>query len=251
MTVGADRCSTPVFRSMQHSHVAAVGIDLGKSTFHLVALDQAGQIVLRRKLVDLTATLKSTLIGMEACGGAHFLARLLREQGHDARIIPAQFVKPFVKSQKNDFLDAEAIAEAVQRPTMRFVPIKTEEQLDMQTLHRVRDRLVGCRTALINQVRAVLLERGLTFPKGRASMAHVVAELVASDTDDITTATREMLALLWQEWQDLQAPPCVRGVAARIGLANPGAQDTGIGSIWTTLQGPRGGAPAAAGEFGA
>ena len=128
----------------------------GSAIAPLVALDQAGQIVLRRKLtrrklVDLTATLKSTLIGMEACGGAHFLARLLHEQGHDARIIPPQFVKPFVKSQKNDFLDAEAIAEAVQRPTMRFVPVKTEEQLDMQTLHRVRDCLVGCRTALINR----------------------------------------------------------------------------------------------------
>ena len=158
----------------------------------------------RRKLIELTATLKSTLVGMEACGGARFLARLLREQGHDARIIPAQFVKPFVKSQKNDFLDAEAIAEAVQRPTMRFVPIKTEEQLDMQTLHRVRDRLVGCRTALINQVRAVLLERGLTFPKGRASTVHVVAELVTTDTGEVAVATRELLALLWQEWQDLQ-----------------------------------------------
>lgn len=190
--------------------VAAIGIDLGKSTFHLVALDRAGQIALRRKLtrrklVDLVATLPPTLIGMEACGGAHFLARLLREQGHDARIIPAQFVKPFVKSQKNDFLDAEAIAEAVQRPTMRFVPVKTEEQLDMQALHRVRDRLVGCRTALINQVRAVLLERGLTFAKGRAPMAHVVAELVAADTDEVSSATRELLALLWQEWQELQA----------------------------------------------
>ena len=199
--------------------VAAIGIDLGKSSFHLVALDRAGQIVLRRKLtrrklVDLAATLSPTLIGMEACGGAHFLARLLREQGHDARIIPAQFVKPFVKSQKNDFLDAEAIAEAVQRPTMRFVPVKTEEQLDMQTLHRVRDRLVGCRTALINQVRAVLLERGLTFARGRASMAHVVAELVAADTDDITPATREMLAVLWQEWQELQTR--VDGLTARI-----------------------------------
>jgi transposase len=141
---------------------------------------------------------------MEACGGARFLARLLREQGHDARIIPAQFVKPFVKSQKNDFLDVEATAEAVQRPTMRFVPIKTEEQLDLQTMHRVRDRLVGCRTALINQVRAVLLELDLTFPKGRASMVHVVAELLTTDTGEVAVATRELLALLWQEWQDLQ-----------------------------------------------
>ena len=158
--------------------IAAIGIDLGKTTFHLVALDSRGQVALRRKLtkrklIDLTAALPPTLVGMEACGGSHHLGRLLREQGHDARIIPAQFVKPSVKSQKNDFLDAEAIAEAVQRPTMRFVPIKTEEQLDMQTLHRVRDRLVGQRTALINQVRAILLERGLTFNKGRQGMTRI------------------------------------------------------------------------------
>lgn len=193
--------------------IAAIGIDLGKSTFHLVALDAAGRVALRRKLtkrrlIDLAATLPPTLIGMEACGGAHHLGRILREQGHDARIIPAQFVKPFVKSQKNDFLDAEAIAEAVQRATMRFVPIKTEEQLDMQTLHRVRDRLVGRRTALVNQIRAILLERGLTFAKGRRGMARLLPELLAAGTDEVSAGMRELLALLWEEWQDLERRVC-------------------------------------------
>jgi len=93
---------------------------------------------------------------MEACAGAHFIGKALRDQGHDIRIIPAQFVKPFRKSNKNDFIDAEAIAEAVTRKNMRFVPIKTDEQLDLQALHRVRDRLVHRRTALINQIRGFL-----------------------------------------------------------------------------------------------
>jgi transposase len=105
---------------------------------------------------------------MEACVGSHFLGRALREQGHEVRLIPAQFVRPFVKSNKNDYRDAEAIAEAVERENMRFVPIKTEDQLDVQALHRVRERLVSRRTSVINQIRAFLLERGISFRKGPA-----------------------------------------------------------------------------------
>ena len=104
---------------------------------------------------------------MEACGGSHFLGRALREQGHDVRLMPAQYVKPYVKTNKNDYIDAEAIAEAVTRPTMRFVPIKTDDQLDLQSLHRVRERWVVRRTAVINQIRGLLLERGITMRKGR------------------------------------------------------------------------------------
>jgi transposase len=121
--------------------IRSVGIDLGKTTFHLVALSAAGKVLLRKKftrkqLITFTANLQTCLIGMEACSGAHFLGRALREQGHEVKLIPAQFVKPFVKSNKNDFLDAEAIAEAVDRQNMRFVPIKTDDQLDLQALHR-------------------------------------------------------------------------------------------------------------------
>ena len=131
-------------------HIASVGIDLGKTTFHLVALGARGQVVVRKKfsrrqLMAYTANLPHSLIGLEACSGAHFLGAALRGQGHDVRLIPAQFVKPFLKSNKNDFLDAEAIAEAVTRENMRFVPIKTDAQLDVQALHRVRDRLVPTR----------------------------------------------------------------------------------------------------------
>lgn len=137
--------------------LSSAGIDIGKNTFHLVGLDTHGKVVLRKKfsrkqLLAYTAKLKASLIGIEACSGAHFIGASLREQGHDVRLILAQFVKPFLKSNKNDFLDAEAIAEAVARKNMRFVPIKTDDQLDLQALHRVRDRLVQRRTAVINQI---------------------------------------------------------------------------------------------------
>jgi len=121
----------------------------------------------RRQLLQFTANLHVDLIGMEACGGAHFLGRALRAQGHEVRLMPAQYVKPYVKTNKNDYIDAEAIAEAVARPTMRFVPIKTDDQLDMQSLHRVRERWVMRRTAIVNQIRGLLLERGITLRKGR------------------------------------------------------------------------------------
>ena len=146
--------------------ISTIGIDLGKTTFHVIGLDARGEIVLRKKfsrkqLLVFTANRRQILIGTEACGGAHHLARALREQGHDVRLMPAQYVKPYVKTNKNDYLDAEAIAEAVQRPTMRFVPIKTDAQLDLQALHRVRDRWVARRTAVMNQIRGFLLERGI------------------------------------------------------------------------------------------
>src|SRR5258707_8681708 len=155
--------------------IRAVGIDLGKTTFHLVALGDNGKVLLKKKftqkqLIAFTANMQTCLIGMEACSGSHLLGRALREQGHDVKLIPAQFVKPFVKSNKNDFIDAEAIAEAVERENMRFVPIKTEDQLDVQALHRVRERLVSRRTSVINQIRAFLLDRGISFAKGPASL---------------------------------------------------------------------------------
>jgi hypothetical protein len=140
--------------------IHSVGVDLGKTTFHLVALGAAGKVLVRKKftqqqLLTYTANMQTSLIGLEACSGAHFLGRVLRKQGHEVRLIAAQFVKPFVKSNKNDFVDAEAIAEAVERKNMRFVPIKTDEQLDLQAIHRVRDRLISRRTAAINQLRAL------------------------------------------------------------------------------------------------
>lgn len=152
--------------------IATIGIDLGKTVFHLVGLNTTGETVVRNRfsraqLLRFTANLKVGLIGMEACAGSHFLGRALREQGHEVRLMPAQHVKPYVKTNKNDYIDAEAIAEAVGRPRMRFVPIKSDEQLNMQSLHRARERWVRSRSALLNQIRGLLLERGITIRKGR------------------------------------------------------------------------------------
>src|ERR1700747_3876743 len=152
-------------------HIASIGIDLGKTTFHLVALGERNKILLRRKfsgsqLLAYTANLPAALIGLEACTGSHFMGTALGEQGHQVRLIPAQFVKPYRKSNKNDFIDAEAIAEAVTKQNMRFAQLKTQEQLDWQAMHRVRDRLVQRRTALINEMRDFLLGRGLVFAAG-------------------------------------------------------------------------------------
>jgi transposase len=189
--------------------IRSVGIDLGKTTFHLVALDDNGKVLLKRKftqkqLITFTANLQTSLIGMEACGGAHFLGRALRAQGHEVKLIPAQFVKPFVKSNKNDFLDAEAIAEAVDRQNMRFVPIKTDDQLDLQALHRVRDRLIARRTSVINQLRAFLLERGLVFARSPAKLRERMPEILENAEEDLTPRMRNLLAMLWNEWKDLE-----------------------------------------------
>lgn len=189
--------------------IRSVGIDLGKTTFHLVALGDNGKILFKKKfsqkqLITFTANMQTALIGMEACSGAHFLGRTLREQGHDVKLIAAQFVKPFVKSNKNDFLDAEAIAEAVDRQNMRFVPIKTDDQLDLQALHRVRDRLITRRTSVINQLRAFLLERGLVFAKSPAKLRARMPEVLENAEEDLTPRMRNLLALLWNEWKDLE-----------------------------------------------
>lgn len=189
-------------------HIASLGIDLGKTTFHLVALDDHGKVVIKRKLsrkqlVIFTANLAPALIGIEACSGAHFFGATLRDQGHDVRLIPAQFVKPFVKSNKNDYLDAEAIAEAVARKNMRFVPIKTDDQLDLQALHRVRDRLVHRRTAVIHQIRGFLLERGITFAKGPANLRNQMPAILEDADPSLSPRMRNLIAGLWQEWKQL------------------------------------------------
>lgn len=189
--------------------IATIGIDLSKTTFHLIGLSPRGEIVLRKKLsrkqlLTFTATRTPLLIGMEACAGAHYLARALRDQGHDARLMPAQYVKPYVKTNKNDYLDAEAIAEAVQRPTMRFVPVKNDAQLDLQALHRVRDRWVSRRTAVMNQIRGFLLDRGIAIRKGPSYLA---AQLQIIFTDADSSFSGRLLHLMLElkhEWDELE-----------------------------------------------
>jgi transposase len=152
--------------------ITVVGIDLGKNVCSLVGLDSSGQVMVRRRVrrenvLELVAQLKPSIVAMEACGGAHHLGRLMRDDGFEVRLMSPEYVRPYVKTQKNDDRDAEAIAEAATRPTMRFVELKSAEQLDMQVLHRARDRLVAERTALINQLRAVLMERGIVIKGDR------------------------------------------------------------------------------------
>jgi transposase len=158
---------------MTNQSFAVLGIDLGKNSCSLAGLDASGAVMLRRKIrrervIEFASELPACVIAMEACCGAHFLGRALGAQGHTIRLMSPEYVQPYVKAQKTDERDAEAIAEAATRPTMRFVSLKSEAQLDLQVLHRARERLVLARTALINQLRAVLLERGIVLPKGRA-----------------------------------------------------------------------------------
>jgi transposase len=190
-------------------NIRTLGLDLGKTSFHAVGFDAQGHVVVRRRfsrpqLMRFVATLPPCLIGMEACGGAHHLGRAFQAHGHDVRLMPPQYVRPFVKAQKNDYLDAEAIGEAVQRPTMRFVPLKTVDQLDLQALHRVRDRLVARRTGVINQLRAFLLERGLTPRTGRQHLARILPELLAEAGDALSPAMELIIERLRGEWRLLE-----------------------------------------------
>ena len=146
--------------------LAVIGVDIGKEVFHRVGFGVDGKIAFRKKirrlgLKDAFEKLPPCIVGMEACLSAHFVSRALRALGHEPRIIPAIYVKPFVKGQKNDYNDAEAIAEAALRPNLRFVQEQSQDQLDLQACHRVRSRLVSRRTATINQIRAILIEHML------------------------------------------------------------------------------------------
>ena len=193
--------------------IAVLGIDLGKSSCSVVGLDRSGRVVLRRRMhrdsvAKLAAGLPACIMAMEACCGAHHLGRLLHEMGHQVRLMSPEYVRPYVKAQKNDDRDAEAIAEAATRPTMRFVELKSAEQLDMQSLHRVRDRLVGERTALINQLRAVLLERGFTAPQGRRKLEQALTVLLDERSElppslALSPRLRTLVEDMRAEWAEL------------------------------------------------
>ncbi len=188
--------------------IVTLGLDLGKNWIHMVGLDEEGRIALRRRvkrdrLSVLTGNMAACLIGMEACCGAHHLGRALEAQGHRVRLMPPQYVRPFVKSNKNDYRDAEANAEAVGRPTMRFVPIKSETQLDLQTIHRIRQRLVSRRTALINQLRAILLERGITVPQRRRVLEGRLPGILADEQNGLSSRVRHLIEDMRTEWREL------------------------------------------------
>ena len=178
--------------------IVILGIDLGKNSSSVVGLDGTGAVVLRRRMrrqtiVGLAAKLPACVVAMEACCGAHFLGRLLAAQGHTVKLISPEYVRPYVKAQKNDDRDAEAIAEAASRPTMRFVELKSEKQLDIQTLHRVRSRLVAARRTLLNQLRAILLERGHTFPQGRRKLEQALDSLIDDPAFAVSRRMRQLV----------------------------------------------------------
>lgn len=186
--------------------IAVLGIDLGKNSCSIVGLDDRGTVVLRRRarrdgVIKLAAKLKPCVVAMEACCGAHHLGRIMQAHAHEVRLMSPEYVRPYVKSQKNDDRDAEAIAEAATRPTMRFVNLKSEEQLDMQTLHRARDRLVGARTTLINQLRAVLLERGITVAQGRRQLERHLAGMDAAE--GLSQRMRVLIEDMRAQWHEL------------------------------------------------
>jgi transposase len=189
--------------------IAVLGVDLGKNVCSVVGLDASGAVVMRRKvrretLIALAEKLPACVVGMEACCGAHHLGRLFAAHGHDVRLMSPEYVRPYVKAQKNDDRDAEGIAEAATRPTMRFVELKSQDQLDMQTLHRSRDRLVGERTALINQLRAILLERGMVAPQGKRKLEQFLSVLM--DEQDGAGLSPRMVILVADvraQWAEL------------------------------------------------
>ena len=185
--------------------LVVVGVDIGKDVFHLVGFDADGNLVLRRKIkrLALTATfekLPRCVVGMEACLSAHFVSRTLRGLGFEPRIIPAIYVRPFIKGQKNDYNDAEAIAEAALRPNLKTVTEKSQDQLDLQALHRVRSRLVSRRTATINQIRAFLIEQGITVRKGLHALKASFLPILEERQDEISPRMRTILTGLYGDW---------------------------------------------------
>jgi transposase len=216
------------------SAIAAVGVDIGKNSFHVVGLDQRGAIVLRQKwsrgqVEARFANLPPCLVGMEACVGAHHLSRRLKALGHDARLMPAKYVRPYSKGQKNDFRDAEAIAEAVQRPTMKFVATKTADQLDLQALHRVRERLVSQRTGIINQIRAFLLERSVAVRQGLRFLRAELPLVLASPPDVLSPRMVHLIEDLAGDWRRLDER--IEGLSAEIKVL--AGEDSGCERLMT------------------
>lgn len=206
--VGTKLTSTRVRRTMKHNtakgKLTVLGIDLAKQSFQLHGVDAKGNVVLkkklnRNKLCEFIVQLPSCIIGLEACGGAHYWTRVFEQLGHKVYMIAPQFVKPFVKSNKNDSVDAEAICEAVQRPSMRFVPSKSIEQQDIQSLHRIRSQIVARRTAQANQIRGLLMEYGIVIPKGISYIRKEIPRILENAENELTFLFRQLLSELYDE----------------------------------------------------
>ena len=184
--------------------IKVIGIDLAKNSFHVHGVNQAGHKVKSKKmsrqpLKTFMMNLPPCLVGMEACGGAHYWARVLSSWGHQVKLMAPQFVKPFVKSNKNDATDAEAICEAVQRPNMRFVAIKNTQQQDVLAIHRMRSLVVSQRTALVNQIRGLLQEFGIVLPKGRKHVNQYLPRILEDAENGLSGLIREAMQGLYRD----------------------------------------------------
>jgi len=188
--------------------ITTIGLDIAKSVFHLVAVNKMGRLVKKKQLkrkqvLTYMATLEPCLIVMEACGGANYWAREFIALGHQGRLIAPQYVKAYVKGNKNDYNDAEAIVEAAQRPNMRFVPIKSVAQQDIQNFHRQRERIKKERTALVNQIRGLLAEYGVTLNTGVATVRRDLPGVLEDAENGLTALSRELFAELLEELRTL------------------------------------------------
>ncbi|MEA2080454.1 MAG: IS110 family transposase [Pseudomonadota bacterium] len=184
--------------------ITTIGLDIAKSVFHLCAVDKMGRLLKKKQLkrkqvLPYLAKLEPCLVAMEACGGANYWAREIKALGHEVKLIAPQYVKPYVKGNKNDYNDAEGIAEAAQRANMRFVPIKSVEQQDIQNLHRQRERIKKARTALVNQVRGLLAEYGIVINKGVAAVRKGLPGILEDAENGLTMRSRELFADLLEE----------------------------------------------------
>lgn len=189
--------------------ITVVGIDLAKSVFQIHGVDENGKVCVRKQLkrnqlMPFIVNLPSCLIGVEACGSSHYWVRQFKKCGHTVKAMPPQFVKSFVKSNKNDLNDAEAICEAVQRPSMRFASTKTIEQQDIQSTHRIRQRLIHNRTALCNSIRGLLGEYGVVVAKGVRVLRREMPNILETTEYELTDYTRELIRDLYDEIIDLQ-----------------------------------------------
>lgn len=186
-----------------------IGLDTAKSVFHLVFKNINGRIIKKKKLkrpqlLNFFARTESAMVALEACGASHYWARQIEASGHEVKMLPPQHVIPYRKGNKSDYNDAAAIAEAATREDMRFVPVKSQEQQDIQLLHRLRERLVGQRTALSNQIRGLLAEYGIVFPKGISQLRASLVDVTEDAENGLSALCREEFHVLWQEFCDLE-----------------------------------------------
>jgi transposase len=211
-----------------------IGLDLAKLVFQVHGVDRDERVVLKRQLkrsqvLPFFEKLPPCMIGMEACAGAHYWARQFAQLGHEVKLIAPQFVKPYVKSQKNDANDAEAICEAVGRPNMRFVAIKTVAQQDMQAVHRIRSELVKARTAKVNQIRGLLAEYGIVVPARIESIRRAVPLLQEDATNGAAAGlrgSRRGATRMWPRW------PWPTRTHASPGRCSPEVKITTVNRAW-------------------